>query len=70
MCTRYICMRVCECLSSVHVCCGFSLDLTDLKMVYTTWVKDDVSIQYTSILRELCWAGTSEVLLSDSAPFG
>lgn len=54
----------------MHVRHGFSLDLTDIKMVYTTWVKDDVSIHYTSMLRELCWAGTSEVLLSDSALIG
>lgn len=32
------------CLLGVHVRYGFSLDLTDIKMVYTTWVKDDVSI--------------------------
>lgn len=33
---------------------GFSLDLTDIKMVYTTWAKDDVSIHtHTSISREL-----------------
>lgn len=40
----YVCVRACVRLLSVHVCYGFSLNLTDIKMVYTTWVKDDVSI--------------------------
>lgn len=41
----YVCVGGCVRLLSVHVCYGFSLDLTDIKkMVYTTWAKDDVSI--------------------------
>lgn len=58
-------------LLSVHVCYGFSLDLTDIKKwCILLGQRMTCLFTYTSVWRELYWACTSDVLLSDSAPFG